>query len=80
MKSSSKKQTRLNFPVPEGWRKGQTIFNFLWWLKDHRMFSSEFVEFDQKGGMVYAKTRMADPFNIPDKQLEALFEEFLLEH
>jgi hypothetical protein len=70
----------LNLKVPKGWRKGQTIFNFLWWLKTEKLFTPELLEFDDKGNPVYASGRMADPFHISDAQLESLFEEFLTVH
>lgn len=74
------KEKLLNFPVPKGWRKGQTIFNFLWWLREHKLFNSELVGWGEKMELEFAKGRMADPFNIPDTQLEALYAEFLAEH
>lgn len=57
----------MNIDTPEGWRKGQTIFNFLHWLKEKHSFSS-------KGGSM-----MADPFYISDKILAAYFDVFLAE-
>lgn len=53
---------------PKGWRKGQTVFNFLWWLQWSKGYSME----------VYAKdSRMADPFHIDDATFEKMYEEFL---
>ena len=42
-----------NLKTPKGLRKGQTIFNFLAWLKTEKGFSGEAGE-----------NRMADPFHI----------------
>lgn len=53
----------MKIKTPKGWRKGQTIFNFLEWLRVEK-------------GYWQAK-RMADPFNIPDDEFDELFEEFL---
>ncbi len=74
------KQENLNIPRPKGWRKGQTIFNFLWWLKEHRLIPTELLGWDGKMAPEYAKGRMADVFNIPDAKLEAYYAEFLLEN
>ena len=68
----------MKIETPQGWRKGQTIFNFLWFLKEKGM-KSEMV------GMVgsqdkYADTRMADPFHLPDELLEKYYQEFLEKH
>ena len=52
---------------PRGWRKGQTLFNFLEWLKE-----SNNVPADQDN-------RMADPFHISDERLDQLWAEFLAE-
>lgn len=60
----------MNIKTPKGWRKGQTIFNFLWWLKEHKRY---LAEFDGEG-------RMADPFHIPDEKFVALYQEFLEAH
>jgi hypothetical protein len=49
---------------PEDWRKGQTIFNFLEFLR-------------RKGYGSEQSARMADPFYIPDDELEELYEEYL---
>lgn len=45
--------------VPEDWRKGQTLFNFLEWLA-------------KKGYDTEQSVRMADLFYIEDKKLEKL--------
>jgi hypothetical protein len=55
----------MNIRTPPSWRKGQTIFNFLEWLRT------------EKGYKPNQSTRMADPFHILDKDLDALYEEFL---
>lgn len=60
----------MNIETPPGWRKGQTIFNFLWWLQSNKGRSPEFGA----GG------RMADPFRIPNEELDKLWEEFLCEY
>ncbi len=53
--------------IPKGWRIGQTIFNFLWWLKEKKGYDSE----------MGTEGRMADPFNIEDRKLKNLYEEYL---
>lgn len=53
--------------TPKGWRKGQAIFNFLWWLKEKEGYDPE-----------VGPERMADPFNIDDKKFEELYDEFLI--
>ena len=52
--------------TPKGWRKGQTIFNFLWWLNVVKGYSPE-----------CDRERMADPFHIPDTKIEELYKEFI---
>lgn len=56
----------MDIKKPKGWRKGQTIFNFLWWLNVVKGYSPEI-----------GKERMADCFHIQDKKFEELFAEFL---
>ena len=51
------------FPVKEGYRQGQAIFDFLEWLKT-------------KGYDGNQNARMADPFNIEDEELEKLMKEY----
>lgn len=51
---------------PKSWREGQTIFNFLEWLR-------------VKGHDTNQQERMADPFHISDEELEKLYESFLKE-
>jgi len=53
--------------VPPHWRKGQTIFNFLNWLKE------------KKGYHGNQNLQMADPFSIPDGDLDKLYEEYMSE-
>jgi len=55
----------MKLKTPKGWRKGQTIFNFLEWLKAKKRFSGN------------QNARMADPFHIYDEEFEELFKEFL---
>lgn len=61
----------MNIDTPNDWKKGQTIFNFLWWLQTDKGYTTE----NTMEGLV--KGRMADPFHIPDDRLDALYEEFL---
>ena len=58
----------IHFKIPKGWRKGQTLFNFLWWLKREKGYPGE----PEESG------RMADPFNISDAKLDTLYKQFLL--
>lgn len=52
---------------PRGWRKGQTLFNFLAWLHTaHNVPANQ-------------GARMADPFHISDGRLDQLWAEFLAE-
>lgn len=51
---------------PKSFREGQTIFNFLEWLQ-------------VKGYDTNQQARMADPFHIPDDELDKLYEEYLKE-
>lgn len=55
---------------PKNWRKGQTIFNFLAWIKRVK----------QMTGPIGECGAMIDPFYIPDKQWDELYREFLLEY
>ncbi len=48
-----------------GWRKGQTLFNFLEWLAK------------EKGYDTKQSIRMADPFYIDDEALDELYLEYL---
>lgn len=58
----------INIKTPPKWRKGQTIFNFLWWLQAEKGYPREM---GQEGG------RQADAFHISDTNLEMLYAEFL---
>lgn len=69
----------MDIKTPPRWRKGQTIFNFLWFLSE-KGYHSEPAGMKPDGSFEYAKTRMADPFNIPDDELDQLYAEFLLTH
>jgi len=52
---------------PRGWRKGQTIFNFLEWLAMVKK-----VPYNQN-------RRMADPFFLEDKEYDEYYKEFVKE-
>lgn len=67
----------INLHTPNDWRKGQTIFNFLWWLKDHKGYSTEFIMGKEEEDDKVAEGRMADPFYIEDWELDELYMEFL---
>lgn len=60
----------MNIKTPKNWRKGQTIFNFLWWLQAKKGYSPEMGT----PGM------MADTFHIPDDLFDKFFDEYLLEN
>ena len=49
---------------PKRWRSGQTIFNFLEWLKE------------KKGVQGNQNQRLADTFHIPDDEMEAYIKEW----
>ena len=52
-------------PPFKDWRTGQTFFNFMEWL--HM----------EKGYENAQSTRMADPFNISDNDLNKLYDEYV---
>lgn len=52
---------------PKGWRKGQTIFNFLSWLKENHKVST----------IAERQNDMIDPYYIEDKDWDRLFKDFL---
>ncbi len=54
----------MNIDNPKGLRKGQTIFNFLEWLKK------------EKGIDGNQSDRLADPFYIEDEAFDKYWEEF----
>lgn len=51
----------------EDWRDGQTIFNFLEWIREQYPLVSDTKQ----------SNRMADPFNISDANLRHLYKEFI---
>jgi type III secretory pathway lipoprotein EscJ len=58
------KTSNIQLRVPKGLRKGQTIFNFLEWLR-------------AKGYPNDQSSRMADIFHIQDREFEKLYREFI---
>jgi hypothetical protein len=50
------------------WRKGQTVFNFLAWLKDTGRYEG------------IDNSRMADPFYIIDAEWDRWWGQFIYEH
>lgn len=64
----------MKITTPKNWRKGQTIFNFLEWLRVEKGFNQE------DGELIMSDTRMADPFYIVDEELDKYYEEFLKQH
>ena len=58
----------MNIETPKGLRKGQFIFSFLAWLKIEKSYQSE------------NNSRMADPFYIPNEELDKLYKDFLELH
>ena len=54
----------LQIIPPEGWRIGQTLFNFLEWVR-------------LKEGHNGAGGRMADPFYISDEDIVKYYQEYL---
>ena len=57
----------MQIKTPKNWRKGQTIFNFLEWLKE-KGYSSHI---SNPNGV------MADPYYIKDEELDKLYKEFM---
>lgn len=55
----------MNLNTPPNWRKGQTIFNFLEWLRIEKHYEPN------------QSSRMADCFYIEDGELDTLFDEFI---
>lgn len=51
---------------PKNWRNGQTIFNFLEWLRKQGYDENQNI-------------RMADPFHISDVELDKLYKKYLNE-
>lgn len=62
----------MDFERPKGWRKGQTIFNFLEWVR---------IEKEKREVDVYfvnsQSPRMADPFSWSDGNFDSLWDEYL---
>lgn len=56
----------MNITTPPDWRKGQTVFNFLEWLRTDKGYKAD--------------GRQADGFHIQNKEYEALFKEFINLH
>uniref|UniRef100_A0A6M3JJQ9 Uncharacterized protein n=1 Tax=viral metagenome TaxID=1070528 RepID=A0A6M3JJQ9_9ZZZZ len=56
----------MNIETPPSWRKGQTLFNFLEWLHTDKKYPK------------YQSKRTADTFNISDKELDELWNEYLI--
>ena len=54
----------MNIKIPKDFRKGQTIFDFLEWLK---------VEKGMEGNQNY---RLADTFHISDKEFDVYLKEY----
>ncbi len=54
----------MNIKTPDNWRKGQTLFNFLEWVRENKDVSNT------------QSARMADPFHLDDKKLEEYWEEY----
>lgn len=54
----------MNIEVPKGWRKGQTVFNFLQWLATDE-------------GEMTVGSRLADTFYIEDDEFDEKWEKFL---
>lgn len=56
----------LQIIPPEGWRIGQTLFNFLEWLRQEKNY---------QGGENTG--RMADPFYISDEDMLKYYKEYI---
>jgi len=54
----------MNLKPPTSWRKGQTIFNFLEWLRIEKGFNGN------------QSVRMADPFHLSDKEFDKYIKEY----
>lgn len=55
-----------------GWRKGQTIFNFLWWLHDIKGIETEY----SVASRGCTSCRQADVFYMSDDELNSYWEEY----
>ncbi len=51
---------------PKGWRKGQMVFNFLQWCKQHGVAGNQ-------------NHRLADTFHLSDAEYDRLWQEFCKE-
>jgi len=60
------KQKEQKEKIPKGWRKGQTIFNFLAWLTQKGYGNPNPHRLD-----------MADPYYITDEDWDKWYQEFL---
>ena len=58
------KRKEIGVEIPKGWRKGQTLFVFLEWLKT------------KKGVEGNQNQRLADTFHLSDKELESYIKEY----
>ena len=56
----------MKIKTPKGWRKGQSIWNFLNWLVGQ--------------GLPIGELPVADPFYIEDEVLDKLYAKFLKEN
>ena len=56
-------KAKIKIQIPKGWRKGQTIFNFL-----------EFMQ--EKGVPTNQNARLADPFYLSDEEWDKYEREF----
>lgn len=65
MKPPKKTKPIITKDMPRGWRKGQTVFNFLEWLL--------------KFGYAPANQnqRLADPFHLSDEEWDKMYQQFL---
>lgn len=62
----------MDITTPKGWRKGQTIFNFLEWLHKEKGYEND--------TQIQGLERMADPFYIEDTEIDRLYDEFIMKH
>lgn len=63
---TTKELTKLQIVPPEGWRIGQTLFNFLEWLKEEKQV-----------GSYSSLDRVADPFYISDELIIKYYKEYI---
>lgn len=55
----------MDIETPPEWRKGQTIFNFLEWLRT------------EKNVQTNQNLRMADPFHLSNAQMDKFYKEYM---